>query len=486
MGLFEALNWPLQQAKGVTPGEDWYDRPEGMPHELWAASQVAGDLILDPLNLLPVGLFAKGAKAAGRGAKAALQPGSGKGLGVSSTSNYIPNWYGLTDGSATKISPAEKVAVQALMKKGLPYDQALGAVRKGKSGVAFGAGGVKNAAKNMLSPRARATHKETGMNPVVQDAITDLINKPKPSPRDVEKAAANVNYLSHINQQSGRQGPLHPAMVEIAERSNLEAYADNTPGVMSDWFRKHGGTVKETGQPNVISDLDAWTLEEHVRDAWGDTQKVVMKRARSGPGGNHYNDLFRKMAPIGEIRKGMVSKKGSLADHFKKNPKGENWSVKKIDDDGAVWLQSQGGTGGRGAKQNVGTAVTEGGVNWTMKVDPDGTLMGMVSDRHDFLENMPVAGKAIGKNLPNNLVAVTPPMYIDIRSLRKQIPGTTSQNIAGVSRKKTAGEASNLTLLEELASVRPSDAAVAAEQAKNLKAGGMLSAAPALYQGENE
>jgi len=473
----EALGWPLEQAKKVTPGEDWFDRPDWMPHEAWAASQVAGDLFLDPLNLLPVGLLGKGAKAA---MKAGHQAGAGKGMLTGSTKNYIPNFYGLTDGARDVITPAEKAAVQVLQKtKGMPYDQALGLVRKGKGMAGFGAEGVGNALKNLTSPSARALHKEQGINPAVQKIVKETAAGGKP--RDVEKAAANVNYLSHMNQQSGRRGPMNPAVEEIAKRSNLEAYTPNEPGQISDWMQKNAGTVKETGKPNVISDADAKMIEDHVNSSWGPSDTVVMKRARSGTGGNHYNDLFRKMAPIGDIRKAFAGK-GPVADYFKKHPKGDKYYVKEITDDGAVWLGSRG--------RNVGSAVTEGGVNWTMKIDPDGTLMGVVSDKHDFLEKplQVVAGaanKIPGVNMhpeimDESLVAVTPPMFIDIRSLRKQIPGKTEKNIAGVQRKKAPKEVSNLTLLEEFASAKPSEIGVKAEQ---LKQAGMLSGAAAVIGG---
>jgi hypothetical protein len=467
-GLFSALNWPLEQAKKATPGEDWFDRPDWMPHEAWAASQVAGDLLLDPLNFVPVGLFAKGAKAA---KAAGHQAGSGKGMLAGSTSNYIPNFYGLTDGARDVVSPAEKVAVQALQKaKGMPYDQALGLVRKGQGMAGWGAQGVTDATTNLLSPKARALHKEQGINPAVQRIVKETVAG-KPKPRDIEKAAANVNYLSHMHSQSGRTGPLNPQMAEIAQRSNLEPYTPNASGTISEMMQRNAGTVKETGAKNVLSDADAKMIEDHVNSSWGPTETVVMKRARSGTGGNHYNDLFRKMAPIGDIRKAFTQK-GSVADYFTKHPKGDKYYVKEITDDGAVWLGSRG--------RNVGTAVTEGGVNWTMKIDPDGTLMGVISDKHDFLEKTPLLGKGLEKALPNDLVAVTPPMFIDIRSLRKQIPGKTERNIAGVQRKKASKEASNLTLLEEFASAKPSEMGVKAEQ---LKQAGMLSGAAAIAGG---
>jgi hypothetical protein len=348
----------------------------------------------------------------------------------------------------------------------------------------------------LASPKARALHKEQGINPVVQKIVRETVEG-KPNPRDIEKAAANVNYLSHMHNQSGRTGPINPAMAQIAQKSNLETYTPNQPGQISDWMKQHSGTVKlgddvvgPRGQKNVLSDADASTIENHVNSAWGPSDTVVMKRARSGTGGNHFTDMYAGRDPFARPRAGngvaqnAVKLMNQYGDDWIKHfpDKGSNYRVISKGDDG-VWVTGTGRT--------VGTAVTEGGVNWLAKVEPDGTMVSVISDKHDFLEKplQKVAGaanKVPGVNMhpeimDKSLVAVTPPMYSNVKNLMtkqaKNLP-KDYKNIAGVPTPK--GGPTNLTLLEEFASAKPSDMGVKAEQ---LKQAGMLSGAAALAGG---
>jgi hypothetical protein len=481
MGLFEVLGWPLEQAKKATPGEDWFDRPEWMPHEAWAASQVAGDLFLDPLNLLPVGLLAKGAKAG----KQAFTKGAGKGQAISASPNYIKNFYGLTDGSVERLNPAEKATSDLIQKAtGRPFNESLGMVRKATGMADWATQSARGAAEGLMSPTGRALYKEQGVNPATQRLVKGYMDEG--SRKATEKATANVNYLQHIQQQAGRQGPVHPAMAEIANRSNLETYTPNEPGVISDWMKTNAGT-EAGGEAVELSDNVANYIENHVKNAWGNADTLVMKRARSGTGGNHFNDMYRgKLAPVGPLREAFLKEDSieGIYRHLKKNEnKGANfWKVKtKSADDLAengLWLTGSG----------PGSAITEGGVNWVMKVDPDGTLMSVISDKHDFLEKIPGVGKVAEEMLPNELVAVTPPMFANIKNIRKSQfekagHAAPTRAVSGVQRAKQPKEATTLTLLEEFVSATPSQQAVKAEQ---LKQAGMLSAVPALAGGESD
>jgi hypothetical protein len=252
-------------------------------------------------------------------------------------------------------------------------------------------------------------------------------------------------------------------------------------------MKKNAGT-EASGEAVELSDNVAKQIEDHVLGSWKGADTVVMKRARSGTGGNHFNDMYRgKLAPVGPLREAFM--KGgddinAVYRHLKKNEnKGANfWKVKtKSADDLAengLWLTGSG----------PGSAITEGGVNWLMKVEPDGTLMSVISDKHDFLEKMPGLGRMAREQLPNDLVAVTPPMFANIKKIRatqfeKAGHAVPERAVSGVQRKKQAKEANTLTLLEDFLSATPSEQAVKAEQ---LKQAGMLSAAPALYQGDNE
>jgi hypothetical protein len=484
-GMLSALSWPQRQLKEAVSGDEqeWFS-PDGMNPHLYAAGNVAMDLVADPLNLIPVGLLSRAAKAT----KAALAPGSGKGMAIAGAPNYIKNFYGLTDGSATQLTPVEAVGTQAIQKAtGRPYNEALGGIRKVK-GMAEWAGQSAKGAAHTLSPTSRALYKEKGIHPATQEIVGDYMKAG--GRKDIDKAAANVNYLNHIQKQAGRTGPLDESVAEVAHRSNLESYTPNKEGQISEWMTKNAGTEAD-GKAVELGEKTAKYIEDHVNGSWGPSETVVMKRARSGTGGNHFNDMYRgKLAPVGPLREAFM-KAGKDPDinavyrHLKKNEgKGANyWKVKtkNADDlaENGLWLTGSG----------PGSAITEGGVNWLMKVEPDGTLMSVISDKHDFLEKLPVAGRVAKEHLPNDLVAVTPPMFANIKKIRKSQfdkagHAAPERAVSGVQRKKAPKEATTLTLLEDFVSAKPSQQAVKAEQ---LKQAGMLSTVPAaINTGDNE
>jgi len=277
----------------------------------------------------------------------------------------------------------------------------------------------------------------------------------------------------------------------VAERSNIEQYTPNKPGQISDWMQKNSGTVGGSGKKNVIPKEDAKFIEDNIKTQWGDTDMVVMKRARSGQaGGNHFTDMYAGRNPFARPKGGNGVAQNSVKamekygdDWIKHFPEqGVNYKVLKRTDD-AVWVQSRG--------RNVGTAVTEGGVSWMAKIDKDGTIMSVISDKHDFLEKplQAVAGaanKIPGVNmhpemLDKSLVTVSPPMYTNVKNLTKSKKlAPVTKNIEGIAPPKAPKGESMVSLLEEIAAVKPSEMGVKAEQ---LKQAGMLSGAAAVIGG---
>ena len=93
------------------------------------------------------------------------------------------------------------------------------------------------------------------------------------------------------------------------------------------------------------------------------------------------------------------------------------------------WILSQKSNTFEKAKENgfwvtgsfVGNAVTEGGVNYFAKVMPNGKVMAVISDEHNFLEKMPVVGDVITASLPNRSISVTPPMHFDLKGTGKKV-----------------------------------------------------------------
>jgi len=77
------------------------------------------------------------------------------------------------------------------------------------------------------------------------------------------------------------------------------------------------------------------------------------------------------------------------------------------------------------------SAITEGGINSLIKVQPDGQVIGFMSDRHDWLEKgmgqvSKVLNKIPGANfdvenaiLENSLAAISPPMYRNLYEVQK-------------------------------------------------------------------
>ena len=487
MGMLDAtlnaLSWPQRKLKEKISGDEqeWFS-PDGKNPHFYAAANTALDLVADPLNFLPVGLLGKGAKAA----KSAGIGGRevGKGAAISASPNYIDNFYGLTDGAADKISPLEKGAVTLLQKsQKMPYNEALGLVRKGTGLGKWAKDSAKGMAETVLTPTGRAMYKELGVSPATQRIVAKEVAKG--GRRDIEKATANVNYLQHIQQQAGRKGGVDPSMAEIAHRSNVETYTPNRPGQISEWMTKNAGTEAD-GAAVELGEKTAKQIEDHVLGTWEGADTVVMKRARSGTGGNHFNDMYRgKLLPVGPLREAYMKAGKEATDIevyeqlMKKYPKGgKGWKVKSKDAqdvmENGLWLTGSG----------PGSAITEGGVNWITKLDGDGTLMSVISDKHDFLEKMPGVGRVAEEQLPNSLVAVTPPMFANIKNIRKsqfQKAGhdAPTRAVSGVQRKKKPKEATTLTLLEDFISAAPSQQAVKAEQ---LKQAGMLSVPLALSQ----
>ena len=45
---------------------------------------------------------------------------------------------------------------------------------------------------------------------------------------------------------------------------------------------------------------------------------------------------------------------------------------------------------------------------------PNGKAVAFMSDKHDFLEKLPIVGKILEKSLPRELMAVSGPMHMDL------------------------------------------------------------------------
>jgi hypothetical protein len=139
-----------------------------------------------------------------------------------------------------------------------------------------------------------------------------------------------------------------------------------------------------------------------------------------------------------------------------------------------IWL-----TGGR-----KGSAVTEGGINYLVKVEPNGRMIGVMSDEHNLYESL--AGKVqqktrgflptldmMKKLIPHRLVAVTPPMIQNIRNI--DTARSSARGVSKVSQAKNPNQVEGTAkeMLQEFVQLNPSQEARRAEQLRQV-GGGML------------
>ena len=147
----------------------------------------------------------------------------------------------------------------------------------------------------------------------------------------------------------------------------------------------------------------------------------------------------------------------ALGKKIPKDPKG----LKK-------YLENDGFTGLTTDKDGVwfefskaGSSITEGGVNFLIKIKPNGRLAAVMSDEHNFLEFIPGVSKA----LPNRVVAVTPPMTGNIRTMRPLQSGSKRKN-----KPKPKLPNQNIPkAIKDLLGASPTEANLAFERGKALQ-----------------
>ena len=390
-----------------------------------APAQAATELVLDfseanprtaenLANVFNVATAGAGGGLVKAGAKA------NKGAWAAGVENYIDNFY---KNDKPKVDPTElektlgEIAVKFKGEK--TTDKNIAGAGKYATGLMkWGTGGAAAAIDSLLNPYSRALYRETGISRKGQKAVDDLLfkNKGKPSNRDVDKAVAQVVYNRHLIEQSDRKGELGNPLLEIEDFANVQGYAADT----LDTFVKGAKATKfTTPEGKKISTPKAvlTAAYDKINKAWGNTpdpkRKVVFKEPSGGTSGDHLKDLAFKHPANKYIRKIIANQKGKLSVEemwrklkdisekeggFKVNSSLED--VKK----NGLWVQA-------GLK---GSSVVEGGINGLMKVLPNGRAIGFMSDKHDFLEKVPVVGKILEKALPRELMAISGPMYLDI------------------------------------------------------------------------
>jgi hypothetical protein len=394
-----------------------------------APAQAATELVLDfseanprtaenLANVFNVATVGAGGGLVKAGAKA------NKGAWAAGVKNYIDNFYGndKPDVDPTKLEKTlGEVALKFKGEKTTDKNVAL-AGKKITGLMKWGAGGAAAAIDSLLNPLSRALYKETGISRKGQKAVDDLLfkNKGNPSDRDLDKAVAQVVYNRHIIEQSDRKGELGNPLLEIEDFANVQGYSADT---LDNFVKGAKATKFTTPEGKKISTPKAvlTTAYDKINKAWGNTadpkRKVVFKEPSGGRSGDHLKDLAFKHPANKHIRKIIAEQKGKLstAEMWRKlkdiSEKEGGFKVNSSLEDvkkNGLWVQA-------GLK---GTAVVEGGINGLMKVLPNGRAIGFMSDKHDFLEKLPVVGKILEKALPRELMAISGPMHLDLMGTR--------------------------------------------------------------------
>ena len=412
-------------------------------------------------NVTNVMTFGQGASLVNNAQKA------NKGAWAAGQKNYIKNFYGDDKPNVKPTMFEETLGKQGLKIKGAdatPTNVALAG--KKLTGMLDWA---KDAPANILdatfNPNSRALFAETGISGKGQKAVKDLIDNPNATPRDIEKAAAQVTYNRHNLEQSGRKGEIGTPLLDVEDFNNVQGYTE----LSKDSFRSGSKATKTTidGKKITTPTKNIDKAYDYILDAWkinpNKKTKVVFKEPSGGASGDHLKDLAFKN-PVNKTIRKVLSKSPKrptteklyqdlLKEANKKDSgfKVLNTSSEDVAKNG-LWVQSG----------MVGTAVVEGGVNALYKVLPNGRVIAYMSDKHDFLEKLPVVGKVLEKSLPVDLLAVSGPMHLDImntkwgqKALEKE--GKKYKKRSSPTPKKREGRKDAMDILKSYSTAKPTN-----------------------------
>ena len=445
--------------------------------------------------------FVKGittAAKAGRRVDELTGADSGKGMLLGSANNVIPGYYG----------PDKVASVAAWVP-----NQIVGTVR------------------DMASPASRAKYREQGVTTSSQQIMkraregasskleTLIYNLPffkslkagKNIEKGTARAVAQGQYLGRIHEQAGRVGRRLAGLEEVMRRSDVAEVVDYYPGAYADSVRNNrlkpypkDSAGQKKKMPLKMSNEDLDFIEDHFSTVWtepsqkmGGGPEVSFKDAETpilaikNPGdgraatGRHHMDVLIHAPFVSKAKKifegrnnvspdelfSLLNAEAAVSQGLKEDKL--KFSVKGQAADGGVWI-----TGSR-----PGSAITEGGINYLVKVTTDGKLIGVMSDEHNLFEG--IAGKIQEKTrglvptlrvmkhlIPNRLIAVTPPMIRDLK-------GGLYEHPVGKSDGRGYGE-----VVDEIIDFKPSDAVLKAEQQR--QRGMLTTAASAAIMGQTQ
>lgn len=441
-----------------------------------APAQAATELVLDfseknPQtwenvgNAFNVATFGLGGGLVRAGAKA------NRGAWSAGVKNYIDNFY-TNDKPEVDPTKLEKtlgeIALKYKNQKINKSDTAMAGKRV--TGILrWGLGGAASAIDSLFNPYSRGLYKDTGISRRGQKAVNDLLfkNKGNPSQRDKDKAVAQVIFNRHIIEQSDRQGEIGNPLFEIEDFAASQGYKADT----LDNFIKGANTTKFTtpeGKTKRVREKDLTTAYDKINKAWGNKpdpkRKVIFKEPSGGSSGNHMRDVARKQPAIKHVQRIIAEHKGTLTpkQFYEKlresSQKTKEFKVNKSWQDAekeGIWVQAGHGGG----------AIVEGGINSLLKVMPNGKAIAFMSDKHDFLEKLPIVGKFLETALPRELMAVSGPMHMDLMGRkdagnRLEKEGKQRREHEKASPVKRTDRPVDVDILQDYVAARPTAGAV--------------------------
>jgi hypothetical protein len=475
------------------------------------------DMTFAPSNVLGASLVTKGVNRVRQAAQDAVEyfgPAAGRGGSTASISNYIDNYYGPTGPDPSKpIRSAIGNKTDDIVSSvtGVAPENVRAARQKITGGFNWGVQSAVDAIEYVLDPQSRALYKEMGITPGSQRHVSRAL-----ADDAIHKAVAQVQYTSHIGRQAGRQGPVAQEVQTIMEKSGITDYFAYTDGAYTAAIKEGRLFPTSDGRKSSMGAKDLEFIEQHFGNVWKapdakgvdvpfkDAEGTILLIKAPGAGtktGDHYNDVIKAGGYIGDLYKSFTKYKGKPSleelwtDLKKKSDANRKYNDNKKDSEPRRWTLSSKSDSLEGLKENgiwlvntkKGRAYTEGGINYLVKVKPNGNIFAVMSDEHNFLEGIAgkgdklvrrATGREQGANLisqfekvlPHRLVAVTPPMQANIFNLRGQL-GKEGPQISNVSTGKGAVSRSDL---EAFTSARPSERGMLIEQQRNRGAAEIL------------
>jgi|14_taG_2_1085336.scaffolds.fasta_scaffold00179_14 hypothetical protein len=485
-----ALDYPQRRLKEAISGdpntfgvpEFSYQGPVGKSGERVAtydqdAVEAVLDVVADPLNLVGAGVMKSGLNTARKIAGA----DSLRGNLLSSAPNYIDNFYGPS--GAARPNVVDELLAERVGRIDTPQDAA-NLRERATSGAAWAGDAVRRGIEQTIDPSARALYRGQGINRTTQDVATQALESG--SSRDIAKAVAQSQASGTlIPDQAGRVGRVSPDTRNIERRSYLTDPVPVTEGSYSSLVRENKLQGRyESGRSVSVSDKDLELIDDHINTVWKDARGVSVKDSPGAtiriknPGagdqvtGQHHFDFSRKSGVVASIKP--LFKEGNLTEKqlwdrlSSRSEKNREFNKNIKRGQTPKWVLSQKSNTLEKAQENgfwvtgsfVGNAVTEGGVNYFAKVMPNGKVMAVISDEHNFLEKMPVVGDAITGALPNRSISVTPPMHFNLKGTGKKVKSEQPKDKVDVKES-----------LFNIATAEPSKDLLAAERRVNRGAG---------------